>query len=118
MGAEFGSGSASTKKGDMKAFPERSGVEKESSARAMLSGSRSADWLASPSDDGVQPVVSGTGKSRQPTVKRGSCRMSRSSWDSGSKSVRRICTIGGGSTGRLSLSPAPHARAAMGCCRT
>lgn len=29
----------------------------------------------------------------------------------------RICTIGGGSTGRRSLSPAPQARAAMGCCR-
>jgi hypothetical protein len=32
--------------------------------------------------------------------------------------VRRIWTIGGGSTGRLSLSPAPQALAAMGCWRT
>lgn len=72
VGAEFGSGSASTKKGDMKALPERRGVEKEESA------SRSADWLSA-SDVGVQPVVSGTGKSRQPTVKRGSERISRSS---------------------------------------
>ena len=101
----------------MKDLPERSGVEKESSARATPSASRSADWLSA-SDVDVQPVVSGTGKSRQPTVKRGSERISRSSCDSESKSVRRIWTIGGGSTGRLSLSPAPHARAAMGCCRT
>ncbi|OKO91604.1 hypothetical protein PENSUB_13011 [Penicillium subrubescens] len=74
VGAEFGSGSASTKKGDMKAFPESKGVEKESSARATPSASRSAD---SASDDGVQTVVSGTGKRRQPTVKRGSSRVSR-----------------------------------------
>lgn len=55
-----------------------------------------------------------TGNKRQPTVKRGSWRMSTSL---GLKSVRSIWTIGGGSTGRLSLSPAPQARAAIGCWR-
>lgn len=39
MGAELGSGSASTKKGDMNALPERSGVENVSSARATPSPS-------------------------------------------------------------------------------
>lgn len=103
MGAEFGSGSASTKKGDMNALPDNNGVDGVSSA------SMSA-WFGHA--EGEE-----TGKSKQPTVNRGSCRMSLSSCESGLKSVRRIWRIGGGSTGRRSRSPAPQARAAMGCWR-
>lgn len=99
----------------MNAFPERRGVEKSSSARATPSDSRSLSFSFSSSG---QDSGSGTGNSKQPTVKRGSCRMSLSSWDSGSKSDKRIWTIGGGSTGRRSRSPAPQARAATGCWRT
>lgn len=44
VGAELGSGSASTKNGDMNAFPERSGVENVSSARATPSPSPSGGW--------------------------------------------------------------------------
>ena len=57
------------------------------------------------------------GKRKQPTVNRGSRSISLSSAVPGLKSVSSIWMIGGGSTGRRSLSPAPQARAAMGCCR-
>ena len=114
MGAVLGSGSALTKKGETKAFPESKGVDWPCSC--------SSAWLSqldlrSPFLPYDAVPGGSAGNKRQPTVNRGSCRMSRSDCARGSKSLRSICTIGGGSTGRLSLSPAPHARAAMGCCR-
>lgn len=107
-----GSGSLLTWKGETKAFPERRGPSGFNGGwgwvfPAVLGG-------------GFEDEVEGEGgarKRKQPTVNRGSLRISLSSADPGLKSVRSIWMMGGGSTGRRSRSPAPHARAARGCCR-
>lgn len=78
VGAEFGSGSASTKNGDINAFPERRGVGNVSSPLATPSPS-SPSWDGSSSVFGRCGAVSETGKRRQPTVNRGSSRISLSS---------------------------------------
>lgn len=99
VGADSGSGSVSTKNGDMKALPTKRGVERATpvSAKApfpcsCISSRWSLSW--------VHNDESGKGERKQPTVRRGSCSAFRSSCDFGSKSVIKICTISGRSTDR------------------